>query len=987
MEKIIMEKFRYENDELTFLENSPVPFGIYQFVENKVVTVVLSRGLTDLLGLDPDDAYELMDKNMFRDTHPDDIARIKEATIGFATDKKDYSVVYRSKIKGVYHIIYAQGNHFYSQSGERLAAVWYMDQGVYDSEKDGDIFGNAVNRELRKNIEGMNSSHDTLTGLSVMNVFFEMALAGRDRYIEEGKKPALLFFDLNGMKQYNFQHGFQEGDNLIKDMADLLIKRYGQDHCSRFGGDHFVTYTTEDGLEETLEEIFEEVKELNNGISLSLRVGIYLHSMGDVMTGIACDRAKLACDKNPNKFSSSFNYFSNEMLLETEKQQYIIDNLERAINEQWIQVYYQPLIRSANVKVCDEEALARWIDPVKGFMSPADFIPILEESRLIYKLDLYVTDQILLKMKKIKEAGLYVVPCSVNISRSDFGCCDIVEEIRRRVETAGMDPSLLTIEITESIIGSDVEYMKHQVERFHEYGFKVWMDDYGSGYSSPDILQKIPFDTIKLDMQFMRQFDKGEKSRIIINGLIKMAIGLGMETVAEGVENEEQAEFLREAGCTKLQGYYYCKPIPLDTVLERYDKGEQIGFENPEESEYYASIGRVNLFDLSISGSEDENLQDYFNTMPMAVLEMHDDELSVIRSNRSFRELLEHLFKVTDVYTTIKTEGYEEGPGSAFLKALFLCGEDGGQMIIDETTKDGKNIHVLIRKISENPVFPFIAFQIAVLEIREEKPDLSYAYVAQALSSDYLYLYYVDLETENFIEYRPNTASGDMFIERHGENFFAASRADALKFLHKGDRDAFVESFNRENVLRSIDENGTFTFTYRLLIDEEPFYVNMKAVRIGTEGDHIIIGVNNVDAQMKQQEVLERLKEERITFSRINALSGNYISFYTVNPYNDHYFEFSANSDYETLGVSKEGDDFFKDALRQAKGVIHPDDVEAFEKNFTKENVFKKIQEGDVFITKYRLMINDTPLPVRLKAALVNENGRQQLIIGISENL
>ena len=249
-------------------------------------------------------------------------------------------------------------------------------------------------------------------------------------------------------------------------------------------------------------------------------MGIYKNSMGYVTTGVACDRAKMACDRKKGTITSVYNYFNEEMLKATQVKNYVLDNLDNAIREGWIKVYYQPIIRSANGRVCDEEALARWIDPNVGFLSPAEFIPVLEDTKQIYKLDLYVLEQVLKKIKTIEERNLHVVPCSINISRSDFEMCDVVEEIRKRVDAAGIEHDRLTIEITESAIATDMEYVIKQVEQLTEMGFAVWMDDYGSGYSSPEILQRIPFNTLKLDMQFMRQFDKTPKNRIIISEII-----------------------------------------------------------------------------------------------------------------------------------------------------------------------------------------------------------------------------------------------------------------------------------------------------------------------------------------------------------------------------------------------------------------------------------------------------------------------------------
>lgn len=209
-------------------------------------------------------------------------------------------------------------------------------------------------------------------------------------------------------------------------------------------------------------------------------------------------------------------YYDASMLGKAEKQRYIISHLDQALAEGWTQVYYQPIVRAVNSRVCDEEALTRWIDPVRGFLSPGDFIPILEDAGLLYKLDLFVVDQIIEKLRRQAEAGLHLVPQSVNLSRSDFDACDMIEEICRRVDEAGLDHGLLTIEITESVIGNDFAFIKAQIGRFRSLGFPVWMDEFGSGYSSLDVLQSVKFDLIKFDMGFMQKLDEGESGKIIL---------------------------------------------------------------------------------------------------------------------------------------------------------------------------------------------------------------------------------------------------------------------------------------------------------------------------------------------------------------------------------------------------------------------------------------------------------------------------------------
>ena len=247
------------------------------------------------------------------------------------------------------------------------------------------------------------------------------------------------------------------------------------------------------------------------------------------------------------------------------KRKYLLENIDRATAKGWIQVYYQPIVDSDSGKTCDEEALARWIDPVEGFLSPADFISELEDAGLIYKLDLHVLEQVLKKIRSRTIAKKEIVPQSINLSRSDFETCDIVEEIRKRVDDAGVERNMISIEITEGIIGENFDYMKEQLSRFQSLGFKVWMDDFGSGYSSLNVLHSVSFDLIKFDQSFTRKLSEGERGRIILKDMMKMAESLQVETICEGVETKEQAIFLKEIGCSKQQGYYYGKPRPLET--------------------------------------------------------------------------------------------------------------------------------------------------------------------------------------------------------------------------------------------------------------------------------------------------------------------------------------------------------------------------------------------------------------------------------------
>ena len=719
-----MEKYLLNSAEKAVIENLCVPMAVYQFTEKRVVTLALSKGFLDLYGCeDKDFAYYLMDNDMYRDAHPDDVARIANAAVRFATEGGDFDVVYRTKTlkDDGYRIIHSFGKHVVTDDGVRLAYVWYSDEGLYSDDLPSNEPG--LNRSFSTSLHEesivVKNHFDFLTGLPSMTYFFELAEEWMKSFLVSGGTAAIMFLDLSGLKFFNRKHGFAKGDELLRRFANLLKKQFSNENCCRFGSDHFCVYTDAQGLEEKLEKIFEEFADDSDGYTLPVRAGIYLDKTGAVAISTACDRAKFACDSMRNSYISIYCYFNDAMLLQAEGRQYIIDNLDLAIRENWIETYYQPIIRAANGRVCAEEAIARWNDPIRGMLLPDEFIPVLEESRLIYKLDLYVLEQVLKKIKRQREEGLYVVPGVINLSRVDFDVCDIVEEVRRLVDESGINREMINIEVTENVLGRDFDYIKSRLERFRELGFRVWMDDFGSGYSSLDIFRNVRFDVIKLEKRFMDEFNDGGKSRIILTELVKMAASLDLDSVCEGVVTKEQAGFLREIGCTMLQGDFYCEPMPLEKTLELYKDGRNISFENPAESEYYSAIGRLNLYDPAIIvNNEPESFRNYFNALPMAIYESRFNDYKLLRCNNSFRAFLQRTIgRVPFGEESSCVDGRNNG---AFMQALGQCADSGITSVPDVELADHSSAHILLKHISRNPVNGTRAIAVAILAVTDD---------------------------------------------------------------------------------------------------------------------------------------------------------------------------------------------------------------------------------------------------------------------------
>ena len=567
----------------------------------------------------------------------------------------------------------------------------------------------------------MERFYDNLTGLPGMTYFYELAGAECKRLIALGNVPAVMFFDISGMKQYNHKYGFRQGDDLLISFSALITDQFGDENCSRFAKDHFVAISDNRDLEYKLHSLFDEWKKIVDTLNMPIRVGVYEVDTASTDIVVACDNAKVACDLLRKTYISSISYYDKKLEEDIERKEYIISNFEKALCERWINVYYQPIVRAINGCVCDEEALARWIDPDKGFLSPADFINTLEEAHLIYKLDLYVVDRIIEKLKKIRAMGMIPVPQSVNLSRTDFDECDMVDEICKRVDAAGLDHQLITVEITESIVASDFDYMKQQVKRFRDLGFQVWMDDFGSGYSSLDVLQDLEFDLIKFDMRFLHKLDDGRNGKIILTDLMRMATALGLETVCEGVETGEHEAFLKDIGCCKLQGYYYTKPLPIERILERYSDNDHIRFETPVEAPYFDVLGKFNLYDLDWAlESEKEDFDRFYNSMPMVIMELSNDSVRIVRSNASYREFAARTFQRNVGSEFERFDTIPQQHRGSFLPYLIECADTGKRIFVDEHFPNGNTVHTFMRRIAINPVTGIRSVAIAVLSVTED---------------------------------------------------------------------------------------------------------------------------------------------------------------------------------------------------------------------------------------------------------------------------
>lgn len=426
----------------------------------------------------------------------------------------------------------------------------------------------ALNEHLEKK-----SLYDDLTDLPNRHYFYKASsefLTNPGNNIDD---ICFVFIDVENFKNYNEKHGFIAGTNFLKTVAKILKDAFEGDLLARFSDDHFVALTKHYTLNRKVKKIQKEIHKAEDTVQLGFKVGIYRPKARDCAPELACDHARYACESIKKHFGRDIIEYESKMDKVFNQKLHIINNIDQAIENDYITVYYQPVVLSKNGKLCGVEALARWKDPNFGMLPPAAFVPILEEYHLIHKLDLRVMEIACRDIKECRDKKLPFVPVSINFSRLDFELINPAEELDRCIEKYGLSKDDIHVEITESALSSSDEKLKFSLETFRKNGNSLWLDDFGSGYSGLNVLKDYNFDLMKIDMAFLSKFSENRKAEPIITSIVSLAQKIGMQTLSEGVETQEAYDFLKGIGCQRLQGYLFGKPMPKEELVQKIQSG------------------------------------------------------------------------------------------------------------------------------------------------------------------------------------------------------------------------------------------------------------------------------------------------------------------------------------------------------------------------------------------------------------------------------
>lgn len=415
---------------------------------------------------------------------------------------------------------------------------------------------------------------DTLTGCYNREGFCKKA---QDLLREEAVYD-IIAFDIEQFRVVNDIYGIHEGDRLLQYLARIMtgFARENGGICGRISGDCFVMLLVrKNGYEEMVGYVDKAMERYPLQMKIVVHFGIYQIEDRTIDVTVMYDRAVLAVKRIKGKYGEAYAYFDdsmrNELLLEKE----ITNSMQQALADGEFLVYLQPKCNLKTEEYVGAEALIRWMNPERGLLPPGQFIPIFEKTGFITEVDLYVWEQVCRMLARWKQENRTLIPISVNVSRADLYHSDFMDRILELMDKYDIEPSLLHMEITETVYTENQNQILDMVNQMEKLGFKVEMDDFGSGYSSLNMLTEIPVDVLKLDMRFLEGYSAGKAKGNILEFSVGLAKSLGLESVAEGVETREMVDELKRLNCEMGQGYYFSRPIPIHEFEQKFDKNQK----------------------------------------------------------------------------------------------------------------------------------------------------------------------------------------------------------------------------------------------------------------------------------------------------------------------------------------------------------------------------------------------------------------------------
>jgi len=697
---------------------------------------------------------------------------------------------------------------------------------------------------------------DVLTGLPNIFAFRSIAQKILDSETERGKGLVFVHFDVKSFRTFNYLYGFDESERLLVHIGNVISETFPEFCVSRCFNDRFILLALNSEVEQRIKIVRNTVAAFKHNEEIILKAGVYIvPKVGEETSSHAQECAEIACDSIKDTEKVYIAYYNNELGNREKLRKHIIESIDATTESEHIKVYYQPIVHVVNRKICAYEGLARWEDPEFGFLSPGDFIDVLEDARLIHKLDVFVLRKICSQIRTAIDNNFPVVPVSVNLSALDFQVVNMPYLASEALRENNLPKEMLNIEITERALGKHRSEIYSVLEKFKSDGFEIWLDDFGSKYSSLNVLEEMDFDLLKIDSRFLQNFHTKPQSRLILKNVMNMTKEMGIRTLMEGVEDEKVLEFLKLTGCERAQGFLFGRPKPF----EKFDRAEMV-HENAAERKYYDAIGKVNLlsqmplatgrkvraefenievenknFKMQTKFLENKNvvLNSVTGGLPTAIAEFDGRRFKFLMSNKDFRRIFKNL-----------GVGFKDSPDDVFnnLSLQFAmnirsiaqqCIKTGEQFSSDFVTSEGF-FSIRLRCIAYNSETKTGAL-LAVVDYTSKNYSLRREQ-RQDFALRFLYTLYnrIDLIKHDGTEMSNVYNCSPHYIETFVKNSVEQSVKNfAEKNIHAEDRNKFEQFLNLDTIderlnsvagnyitdfFRTRNENKNFTWQMYMLL-------------------------------------------------------------------------------------------------------------------------------------------------------------------------
>ncbi|MST80034.1 diguanylate cyclase [Lactobacillus equicursoris] len=729
------QPYHFSEEEKKIFQLSPMPLIVCQLVNGQYRVLLASDSYCNMIHSDRNSVLEYLNQSSFSRVHPADVDKLAAFSVE-AFSHKESHLFYRLSISGEYHTLLASAQIMLAKDHEtKLGIVTYTDLGYYRVE------------DLSYSFDLPHT--DQISGLPNSDYFDKF---GEDYLVNLFAKKgsaAVAYFDIASLRSYNDHYGFLQGNKLIRTCAQTISKYYPDCLVIRYLDDSFLAIIPTENLAGKLTAISKEVASLAADKVTSLRAGVYRLNAKDTLSH-AVDRAYLALRYLGDNRQSPYEVYNKTIQRYFENRDYLLGHFEEALTKGWLTVSYQPIYNIFSNKICSFEAVSRWESPGKPVKKARSFVPILENSGLIYHLDLHVLRQVCQLLKTRRANNLTNVPIAINLSQTDFRIPSFIDHILKITQEFQIPHYLLKFDLLALPDDSDQELLQKGTSTLQKHGFEIYLDRYGGENSdlSTEALINYNFSSLKIDLRNLQI--SSDKSKIVLTSIINMCHSLKISPIVKGIENQDMFAFVKPLGVMEVQGHYLSPELPqAELVRSPADK-----METPEEQELYARIKKVHAFNnnLLTSGS--------LAYSPNSIFIWDNKKLTLVYSNQAFAAWVQHLgFSDLDSFVHACNVTYTSNYNHLW-NAVINCNQEDNISQFDWIT-DAEEFKVRLQLVAKTD--NMAAFLSDGYKVRDRPKPIDY----QAISG-----IKEDLIKKALIE----TTNVGLFWKNHDLNFLGANQ-------------------------------------------------------------------------------------------------------------------------------------------------------------------------------------------------------------------